>query len=133
MPFGLQGALAVFMQLINEVLHEHLYQGVLVYLDDILIYTKKMAQHTQLVQAGLVESVGCQPLREIVKVRIPLDLVRLPGILCFWYRSRNGSYKGPSSPGLSGSNNTQAVAMFPRLRKFLPPIYTFVRQGGLAI
>lgn len=31
MPFGLQGAPAVFMQLINEVVHEHLYDGVLVY------------------------------------------------------------------------------------------------------
>lgn len=27
MPFGLQGAPAVFMQLINEILHEHLYRG----------------------------------------------------------------------------------------------------------
>ncbi|XP_060545015.1 retrotransposon-derived protein PEG10 isoform X5 [Pantherophis guttatus] len=44
MPFGLQGALAVFMQLINEVLHEHLYKGVLVYLDDILIYTETIDQ-----------------------------------------------------------------------------------------
>lgn len=50
MPFGLQGAPAMFMQLINELLHEHLYQGVLVYLDDILIYTKMMEEHTQLVR-----------------------------------------------------------------------------------
>lgn len=40
LPYGLQGAPAVFMQLINEVLHEHLYQGVLVYLDNILIYSE---------------------------------------------------------------------------------------------
>ncbi|XP_013921040.1 PREDICTED: RNA-directed DNA polymerase homolog [Thamnophis sirtalis] len=40
MPFGLQGVPAVFMQLINEVLHDHLYKGVIVYLDDILIYTQ---------------------------------------------------------------------------------------------
>lgn len=37
--FGLQRTPAVFMQLINKVLHDHLYKGVLVYLDDILIYT----------------------------------------------------------------------------------------------
>lgn len=35
MPFELQGAPMVFMQLINNILHEHLYSGVLVYLNDI--------------------------------------------------------------------------------------------------
>lgn len=33
LPFGLQGAPAVFMQLINEVLHKYLFKWVLVYLD----------------------------------------------------------------------------------------------------
>lgn len=49
MPFRLQGVLVAFMQLISEVLHEHLCQGVLVYLD-ILIYTTTVAEHTRLVQ-----------------------------------------------------------------------------------
>lgn len=53
MPFGLQGAPAVFIQLINEVLHEHLYKGVLIYLDDILIYTRTMEEHVKLVQQVL--------------------------------------------------------------------------------
>ncbi|XP_060539018.1 uncharacterized protein LOC132709560 [Pantherophis guttatus] len=53
MPFGLQGAPAVFMQLINEVLHEHLYKGVLVYLDDILIYTETIDEHIPLVRQVL--------------------------------------------------------------------------------
>lgn len=38
MPFILQGA-PDFMQLISEVLHKHLYQKLLVSLNDILIYT----------------------------------------------------------------------------------------------
>ncbi|XP_013920161.1 PREDICTED: RNA-directed DNA polymerase homolog [Thamnophis sirtalis] len=49
MSFGLQGPPAVFMQLINEVLHEHLYQGVLVYLDAILIFSKTLEEHVKLV------------------------------------------------------------------------------------
>ncbi|XP_013927877.1 PREDICTED: stomatin-like protein 2, mitochondrial, partial [Thamnophis sirtalis] len=49
MPFGLQGVPAVFMQLINEVLHDHLYKGVIVYLDDILIYTETREEHVRLV------------------------------------------------------------------------------------
>lgn len=46
-------ALDVFMQLINEVLHEHLYRGVLVYLVDILICTNTMEEHTWLVRRVL--------------------------------------------------------------------------------
>lgn len=49
MLFGFQGAPAVFMQLMNEVLHDYLYKGVLVYFDDILIYMKTMEKHVQLV------------------------------------------------------------------------------------
>ncbi|XP_070790259.1 vomeronasal type-2 receptor 116-like [Pituophis catenifer annectens] len=53
MPFGLQGALAVFMQLINAVLHDNLYKGVLVYLDDILIYMETIDEHIPLVRKVL--------------------------------------------------------------------------------
>lgn len=43
----------MFIQLINEVLHEHLYKGVLVYLDDILIYTETKTVHVKLVRVVL--------------------------------------------------------------------------------
>lgn len=47
------------MQLINNVLHEHLYHGVLVY--NILIYTTTIAEHTwlvwQVLQKLLVENL----------------------------------------------------------------------------
>ncbi|KAK9406808.1 hypothetical protein NXF25_005582 [Crotalus adamanteus] len=60
MPFGLQGAPAVFMQLINEVLHEHLYRGVLVYLDDILIYSQTLEEHVKLVRTVLKKLLDAQ-------------------------------------------------------------------------
>ncbi|XP_013928253.1 PREDICTED: atrial natriuretic peptide-converting enzyme [Thamnophis sirtalis] len=53
MPFGLQEASAVFMQLTNEVLHEHLYKGVLVYMNDILIFTETIEDHIPLVHQVL--------------------------------------------------------------------------------
>lgn len=43
----------MFMQLINEVLHEHLYKTALVYLNNILIYTKTPEEHVKLVRAVL--------------------------------------------------------------------------------
>lgn len=49
LPFGLQGAPAVFMPLFNEVLPHYLYKEVLVYLDDTLIYRETMENHVKLV------------------------------------------------------------------------------------
>lgn len=49
----LQGGPAVIMQLINKVLHEHLYKGLLMYLYDILIYTKTRSEHVKLGRAVL--------------------------------------------------------------------------------
>ncbi|XP_058041925.1 uncharacterized protein LOC131199783 [Ahaetulla prasina] len=60
LPFGLQGAPAVFMQLINEILHQHLFKGVLVYLDDILIYTETMEEHIKLVRAVLKKLLSAE-------------------------------------------------------------------------
>lgn len=56
LPFGPKGAPAVFMQLINKVLHEHLYKRVLVYLDDILIYTETKPEHIKLIWEVLTNS-----------------------------------------------------------------------------
>ncbi len=45
MPFGLYNTLVTFQWLMNHVLHEHLSEFVMIYLDDIVIYSKSMAEH----------------------------------------------------------------------------------------
>ena len=51
MPFGLSNALASFQGYINKILAEKLNVFVIVYLDDILIYTKDEGQsHVKAVQ-----------------------------------------------------------------------------------
>jgi hypothetical protein len=45
MPFGLTNAPAIFWNLMNDVLYDYLDRFVVVYLDDIVIYTKSLDEH----------------------------------------------------------------------------------------
>jgi len=44
MPFGLTNALAVFMDLMNRVFHKYLDRFVIVFIDDILVYSKSQEE-----------------------------------------------------------------------------------------
>jgi len=54
MPFGLYNALATFQSMIDHILHDLLDEGVVVYLNDILIYSESVEEHERLVKEVLV-------------------------------------------------------------------------------
>ena len=47
MPFGLTNAPAVFMDLMNRVLREYLDRFIIVFIDDILVYSSNEEEHVE--------------------------------------------------------------------------------------
>jgi len=53
MPFGLVNPPATFQTMMNELLRQFLDQGVVVYIDDILIYSETLEEHILVVRKVL--------------------------------------------------------------------------------
>jgi hypothetical protein len=74
MPFGLTNAPATFQDMINHIFRDMLDQGVIAYIDDILIYAETEEQHDELV-------------KEVLKRLEENGLVTSPE-KCIWGRNR---------------------------------------------
>ena len=74
MPFGLANAPATFQNMMNEIFRDMIYLGVVIYLDDILIYSENEQDHVALVKR-LLE-------------RLQEHQLAIAPDKCEWHRSR---------------------------------------------
>ena len=81
MPFGLVNAPATFQRMMNKILREFLDQGVVVYLDDILIYSKTHAEHVAIVKKVLSRLMEHQLAVSIKKSEFHVKAVEFLGYI----------------------------------------------------
>ena len=75
MPFGLKGAPGTFQQVMNNMFFDYLGRGVIVYLDDVLVYSGDIASHTVLLGEVLAILAEHQMYPKISKCRFAMDSI----------------------------------------------------------
>lgn len=113
-PFGLQGPLAIFVQLINKVLHEHLYNWVLAYLDDILIYSEMMDKPVKLIQQLLKKHLDVKLYAKLSKCKFHKSSLEYLG-----YRVSCKGVEIEIHLGMASSSDPQAATVFLGVCKLL--------------
>jgi len=109
MPFGLVNAPAAFQTMMNEKLREFLNQGVVVYIDDILIYSETVEEHILLVRKVLQQlreyRMAHQQKKKVTPGHTPCSLCirrsrRIKRKLAFWVFSLllGAGGQGPCRP-----------------------------------
>ncbi|KAA3461631.1 RNA-directed DNA polymerase-like protein [Gossypium australe] len=83
MPFGMTNAHATFMDLMNRIFQPYLDQFMVVFIDDILIYSKSEAEHEQYLKIVLLVLQEKQLYRKLIKCELWLPEVLFLGQIIF--------------------------------------------------
>ena len=91
MPFGLTNAPAAFMDLMNRVFKPHLDRFVIVFIDDILVYSKTQEEHEEHLRMVLQILREQKLYAKFKKCEFWLDEVKFLGHLLY----KDGIYVDP--------------------------------------
>lgn len=110
------------MPLISKIFHEHLYNGVLVYLDDTLIYTKTMEGRVTLVHQVVKKLLATHLYVKLSKHEFHKTQLDYLGF-CI---TPNGIEMDPTKvKAVLDWQNTKTTTKFLGFRQLLPPVHFF--------
>ncbi|GJZ14574.1 putative reverse transcriptase domain-containing protein [Tanacetum coccineum] len=85
MPFGLTNALAVFMDLMNGVCKPYLDKFIIVFIDDILIYSKNKEEHEEHLNEGIhIDSVKIESIKDWASPKTLTEIRQFLGLAGYY-------------------------------------------------
>ncbi|XP_028112931.1 uncharacterized protein LOC114311047 [Camellia sinensis] len=95
MPFGVTNALAVFMDLMNRVFKQYLDEFIVVFIDDILIYSKDRKEHENYLRTALqiLREKGLRFVKDFSKLAMPLTQLTQKNVQFDWNDQRESTFQ----------------------------------------
>lgn len=129
MPFGLTNAPTTFQSLMNDVLRPFLRRFVLVFFDDILIYSPSWTAHLQHVRTVFMALRAAKLFVKRSKCSFgDASVAYLPH--CAATRRRHGCLQNSSRRGLAAPSLTQGSSRVSRVGRLLPQVHPRFWDGG---
>ena len=123
MPFGLTNALVYFMNLMNKVFMEELDKFIVVFIDDILIYSRSAEEHEQHLRVILNKLRAHELYTKFSKCKFWLQEVTFLGHIITTERVKVDPEKVKAVSEWKQPTNVIEVHSFSRTSGLLPKIY----------